>query len=356
MVLFVGLVPLGHRQRESFQEFDIRGWFGTTAKRVLVLDQPGRAGEIVAEAFFAARSGRPGPVVVGLPEDVHRGSRSTAPPVDPLPVADGAVSPAELHELGQLLGRRRAAAGDDRRQRVEPGRCGRAHRMAGAGRHPGASPSGVPPVSCPATRRCSPAPSATAATPAAAAAARRGRPAAGRGHGARRGRHRRLRAAPATGRADRDRLYRPGAHRTRRPGRPGSMLARPDVFAAALADPRPRRPGPEWSAWRQRLRAAAGALRRRRPTTGRSSPRRRPSMTAVMRELLPAAAPGRDAHLRRRQPLRLGAALPPDAGLPGAAVHPQRLHGLQHPVRGRGRTALPAAAGRQRRRRRRVRA
>ena len=43
LVLFVGLVPVGNRQRESFQEFDIRGWFGTTTKRVLVLDEPGRA-------------------------------------------------------------------------------------------------------------------------------------------------------------------------------------------------------------------------------------------------------------------------------------------------------------------------
>ncbi|HVH24715.1 MAG TPA: thiamine pyrophosphate-binding protein, partial [Pseudonocardia sp.] len=65
LVLFVGLVPMGNRQREAFQEFDIRGWFGTTTKRVLVLDEPGRASEIVAEAFFSARSGRPGPVVLG---------------------------------------------------------------------------------------------------------------------------------------------------------------------------------------------------------------------------------------------------------------------------------------------------
>ena len=102
MVLFVGLVPIGDRQRESFQEFDIRGWFGTTAKRVLVLDEPARASEIVAEAFFAARSGRPGPVVVGLPEDVLR-QPCPGPPVAPYPVADGALSPAELADLAGLL-------------------------------------------------------------------------------------------------------------------------------------------------------------------------------------------------------------------------------------------------------------
>jgi acetolactate synthase I/II/III large subunit len=104
LVLFVGLVPIGNRQRESFQEFDLRGWFGTTTKRVLVLDEPGRASEIVAEAFFAARSGRPGPVVVGLPEDVIRMPFDGAPPFDPLPVAYDAVGTDELRELGELIG------------------------------------------------------------------------------------------------------------------------------------------------------------------------------------------------------------------------------------------------------------
>jgi acetolactate synthase I/II/III large subunit len=102
VVLFVGLVPVGHRQREAFQEFDVRGWFGTTTKRVLVLDEPGRASEIVAEAFGTARSGRRGPVVVGLPEDVLRRPFDGAH-APPLPVSDGAVDPAELRKLGELL-------------------------------------------------------------------------------------------------------------------------------------------------------------------------------------------------------------------------------------------------------------
>jgi acetolactate synthase I/II/III large subunit len=102
LVLFVGLVPVGDRQRESFQEFDIRGWFGTTTKRVLVLDEPARASEIVADAFLAARSGRPGPVVVGLPEDVIRRPFDGVD-VAPLPVADGSVSPDDLRELAELL-------------------------------------------------------------------------------------------------------------------------------------------------------------------------------------------------------------------------------------------------------------
>lgn len=70
LVLFVGLIPVADRVRESFQEFSLSAWFGSTAKRVMILDDPDRAGEIVDEAIRVAMSGRPGPVVVGLPEDL----------------------------------------------------------------------------------------------------------------------------------------------------------------------------------------------------------------------------------------------------------------------------------------------
>lgn len=70
LVLFVGLVPVADREREAFQEFSLNGWFGSTAKRVLTIDDADRAGELVGKAMRIAASGRPGPVVVGLPEDV----------------------------------------------------------------------------------------------------------------------------------------------------------------------------------------------------------------------------------------------------------------------------------------------
>ncbi|GAB3262104.1 acetolactate synthase large subunit family protein [Arthrobacter pigmenti] len=102
MVLFVGLIPVGDRQRESFQEFDPNAWFGTQSKRVFVLDEPSRTSEVVAEAFFAARSGRPGPVVVGLPEDIiTQVADGALHPV--LPVTDGAVSTDQLDRLKQAL-------------------------------------------------------------------------------------------------------------------------------------------------------------------------------------------------------------------------------------------------------------
>jgi acetolactate synthase-1/2/3 large subunit len=102
MVLFVGLIPVADRERESFQEFDPKAWFGTQAKRVLVLDEASRASEVVAEAFFAAKSGRPGPVIVGLPEDVIT-HEFTGDLHAPIAVAEGAVSAAELDVVRTAL-------------------------------------------------------------------------------------------------------------------------------------------------------------------------------------------------------------------------------------------------------------
>lgn len=102
MVLFVGLIPVKDRGRESFQEFDPFAWFGTQAKRVLVLEDASRASDVVAEAFHAATSGRPGPVVVGLPEDI------VASPFDgeitaPWPIAEGAVSVDDMNSVIDAL-------------------------------------------------------------------------------------------------------------------------------------------------------------------------------------------------------------------------------------------------------------
>ncbi len=70
LILFVGLIPVSDRERESFQEFDIHAWFGSTTKKVVTLETPDSAAEIVADAIHTSLSGRPGPVVIGLPEDI----------------------------------------------------------------------------------------------------------------------------------------------------------------------------------------------------------------------------------------------------------------------------------------------
>ena len=70
MILFVGQVPVGMREREAFQEVDYRAMFGGIAKWATEIDSADRVPEMIARAFAVAQSGRPGPVVVALPEDM----------------------------------------------------------------------------------------------------------------------------------------------------------------------------------------------------------------------------------------------------------------------------------------------
>ena len=70
MILFVGQVDEGFRDRGAWQEMDLRAAFGGVSKWVGELDHPGRVGETMARAFSTAMSGRPGPVVIGLPRNV----------------------------------------------------------------------------------------------------------------------------------------------------------------------------------------------------------------------------------------------------------------------------------------------
>lgn len=70
LILFVGQIERSMREREAFQEMDYRAVFGTQAKWVTEIDQVERIPELVARAFHVATSGRPGPVVIALPEDV----------------------------------------------------------------------------------------------------------------------------------------------------------------------------------------------------------------------------------------------------------------------------------------------
>jgi acetolactate synthase-1/2/3 large subunit len=70
LILFVGQVPLEHRGREAFQELDYRDAFGALTKLAIEIEEPGQFPEATARAFQAAAAGRPGPVVVAMPEDV----------------------------------------------------------------------------------------------------------------------------------------------------------------------------------------------------------------------------------------------------------------------------------------------
>jgi acetolactate synthase-1/2/3 large subunit len=70
MILFVGQIEQGMREREAFQEVDYRAAFGPIAKWATEIEDAARIPEILSRAFHVATSGRPGPVVIALPEDV----------------------------------------------------------------------------------------------------------------------------------------------------------------------------------------------------------------------------------------------------------------------------------------------
>jgi acetolactate synthase-1/2/3 large subunit len=82
MILFIGQVPQSHLDREAFQEVDFRAMFTPLAKWAAEIRDANRIPEYVARAFHTATSGRPGPVVLSLPEDVLSGA-CVAPPTKP---------------------------------------------------------------------------------------------------------------------------------------------------------------------------------------------------------------------------------------------------------------------------------
>ncbi len=103
LLLFIGQVPTAHRGRGAFQEVDYEAFFGPLAKWAVEVDRPERLSETAAEAARVAREGRPGPVVVSLPEDVLAAEVSVADaPVAPPPQRP-APGPGELAELQALL-------------------------------------------------------------------------------------------------------------------------------------------------------------------------------------------------------------------------------------------------------------
>lgn len=102
MLLFVGQVGDDMVGREAFQEVDYGQLFGGIAKRVITLRTPARVPEQMAAALSCALSGRPGPVVVVLPDD-GLAAPCDAPTVAPAPVAPPAPDPAAMAELATRL-------------------------------------------------------------------------------------------------------------------------------------------------------------------------------------------------------------------------------------------------------------
>ena len=70
LIVFVGQVPLGHRDREAFQEINYERFFSPVSKWVAEIKDLKRLPEYIGRAFQVSQSGRPGPVILSLPEDV----------------------------------------------------------------------------------------------------------------------------------------------------------------------------------------------------------------------------------------------------------------------------------------------
>ena len=91
LILFVGQIDTAHRDREAFQEVDYKAVFGGLAKWVAEVDSIDRLPEYLSRAFSLAVSGRPGPVVLALPEDMLSA------------VSDVADAPTQMMELCPTL-------------------------------------------------------------------------------------------------------------------------------------------------------------------------------------------------------------------------------------------------------------
>jgi acetolactate synthase-1/2/3 large subunit len=102
MILFVGQIARGHRDREAFQEVDFRAMFAPLAKWAAEIDDTARIPEYIARAFRVAMSGRPGPVVLSLPEDMLSAKADTPdlPAAAPRPAA---VSGAAIEAIEAAL-------------------------------------------------------------------------------------------------------------------------------------------------------------------------------------------------------------------------------------------------------------
>jgi acetolactate synthase I/II/III large subunit len=102
MIMFVGQVARHMREREAFQELDYRAVFGSMTKWATEIDDPARVPEIVSRAFYMAANGRPGPVVVALPEDMltERVAVADAPPYQSV---ETSPSRADMEAFAALL-------------------------------------------------------------------------------------------------------------------------------------------------------------------------------------------------------------------------------------------------------------
>lgn len=102
MILFVGQVSVSSMNRNAFQEIDIPAMFKPLAKWAVQIDDVDRLPELLTRAIKIATSGRPGPVVISIPEDMQN-ELAKAPDVAPnIPIVAGPM-PDQIDRLGTLI-------------------------------------------------------------------------------------------------------------------------------------------------------------------------------------------------------------------------------------------------------------
>ena len=100
MILFVGQVSREHFAREAFQEIDYRQMFGPMAKWVAQIESAERIPEFIGRAWAVAMSGRPGPVVLALPEETLSDEARVH---DLKPWTPPSAAPADVARVGEML-------------------------------------------------------------------------------------------------------------------------------------------------------------------------------------------------------------------------------------------------------------
>jgi acetolactate synthase I/II/III large subunit len=103
LILLVGQVPRRHLGREAFQELDYARLFGEMAKWVTVAADASALPELVSHSFHTATSGRPGPVVIALPEDVQAEEADVAD-AEPYQAVQASPAAADVERALELIG------------------------------------------------------------------------------------------------------------------------------------------------------------------------------------------------------------------------------------------------------------
>ena len=103
LIMLVGLVATSDRDKEAFQEFDLKMTFGPLCKWAAVIEEPERAAEYIARAYHVAMSGRMGPVVLGLPENILNEEAGKAGALPSLPKSRVSPAAAQVKAVADAL-------------------------------------------------------------------------------------------------------------------------------------------------------------------------------------------------------------------------------------------------------------